>query len=199
MTTEGKRPHRVRFAGFVPFCKKYGRWWLLLGLESDGWGVFGGGPEVEDATPAETAVREAIEESHGLLDKGALQRAVSHGPVLATRHAIIYAVAVPWHLSESMRSMFARQAGRLEANGCFEKKAAAWFALDDFEHPQSRQVSGARLRAPLPFNRNIASHLEAAWPNLEVASWSICALSKRERQMDKVCDRRQDLSLQPTS
>ena len=59
------RKHRrfggLRFAGFVPFTYNRGQWRLLLGREADGRGVFGGGPEQSDASPAHAAVREAQE------------------------------------------------------------------------------------------------------------------------------------------
>ena len=178
----------LRFAGFVPFTFYGGQWWLLLGREADGWGVFGGSPETSDLSPAHAAVREAREESHGLLLEPALWKGCRRGPLLLTPRAKIYGVPVPWRLKRQMNKTLLPQAQLLPTQGCFEKKEVKWFPLDLFcSSPRAKTVAGKKLRAPLPFSKEVTCSLIVGWADFNESFWRTSRLRRSAMAMDRAC------------
>ena len=187
---EGARKEncRLRFAGFVPFTWRSGQWWFLLGREADGWGVFGGGPENSDPSASHVAVREAREESHGLLLEPALWQGCRRGPLLLTPHAVIYGVPIPWRLKRYMNRVLLPQAELLPSHGCFEKKEVKWFPMHRFcAAPASKTIGGRKLRVPLPFTREVSCSLVLAWTDFDDCFWNEGRLCSSVSAMDEEC------------
>ena len=124
---------RLRFVGVLPFHRSQDRQWsVLLGLEEDGWGAFGGGPEDGDASMRQVAIREAVEESHGVLLRAQLDSTM-RGPVLWAAAAAFYAIRVPHKVQALMDNVFAQQSTRRPVGGCFEKRLTCWVPLESFQ------------------------------------------------------------------
>lgn len=197
MEDRGKEKYGLRFAGFVPFTWRSGKWWFLLGREADGWGVFGGGPESSDPSATHVAVREAREESHGLLLEPALWRGCRRGPLLLTPHAVIYGVPVPWRLQRNMNRVLLPHADLLPSHGCFEKKEAKWFPVDQFcSAPRSKIIEGTKLRVPLPFKKEVSCSLALAWEDFEDDFWNKARLCNGVSDMNDECFRNQGLQME---
>jgi len=129
----------VRFAGFLPCALDAdGQCWLLLGREGDGWGAFGGGPEPGERA-YETAVREAWEESGGVLWPALLSVATRRGPVIHSHGCCIYLISRPWECQEQINSVLSAQLGRHTEPQFQEKLESKWFRLRDLQ----------RMRLPL--------------------------------------------------
>lgn len=138
----------LRFVGLLP-CHRGadGRWSVLLGLEEDGWGAFGGGPEKRDKSLRQVAIREAVEESHGVLLRAQLAKTM-RGPLLKTGAAAFYAARVPRRVSPLMDALFAQHVARAPKDGCFEKLLTCWLPLASFADGTCTQLlEGAARRA----------------------------------------------------
>ena len=149
-------PATLRFSGFLPLCYKKDNWWMLLGEESDGWGAFGGGPEPSDEGDCRaTAIREAVEESHGVLSIDAMAKAVRHcRPLVCSDKAVVFGVVVPWGTSNRLNRLLYSQRAYAPIGGCFEKKSVLWLPLTDLQYEQRKHrkyyyIKDLKLRAPL--------------------------------------------------
>ena len=193
-TGRGSGP--LRFAGFLPLCLFNGRWWALLGKEADGWGAFGGGPEAtEQGEPSQTAIREAVEESHGVLSPIALQEAVAATyPLLLTARAAVYGVVVPRVVLSRMQKTFAKLRHMQPSGGCYEKTDAALVPLRFLRNKRqgrpARAVRGRPLRAPLDIDEE-ASHVRQALSSLQAAfdaeHWDAQSCARRVGQQSRHC------------
>lgn len=129
---------------------------MLLGEEFDGWGAFGGGPEPSDEGDFRiTAIREAIEESHGILSIDAMAKAASHcRPLVRSDKVVVYGVVVPWDTSDNLNQLLHTRRAHKPVGGCFEKKSALWLPLHDICNEQRKSdkcyyIRNLKLRAPL--------------------------------------------------
>ena len=188
----------LRFAGFLPVTRHRRDWWVLLGKEHDGWGVFGGGPEAEDGgDPVRTAVREAHEESHGLLLMACLEAAArAVPPLIQERRACIFGVYVPWSLCRRLNAVLRRQQddGMKPLRGCYEKTQVLWV--------RARALAGILLplRHRLLLNLDedtTAQNLARLKKKFQKEEWSEEILRVSETNMTKLCAALRPLAQEP--
>ena len=198
--TKRQSPPRPRFvfAGFLPLCHQDGEWWMLLGQEKDEdrleWGAFGGGPDPGETDASQTAVREATEESHGLLARKALEKSLKGGPLVRTPKAVIYGVVVPSDMDARMNATFATQTGREPIGGCYEKLHASWMPLKALysvkKHRAVRAIEGRRLRAPMPISTaspTVQETLQRLDHAYDESDWTEETLQRGVSRMDEAC------------
>lgn len=172
---------------------------MLLGKEMDekgpGWGAFGGGPEAGETTPGQTAVREAIEESHGILSRRALEKSLEDSAaLLRTSKAVVFGVIVPFDLDVRMNAIFDTQRELKPFEGCYEKLHAAWMPLKALYSLKKRRgalaVGGKRLRAPMPIlvaDPSVQETLQRLVHAYDEADWDEKTLQDGVDRMDKEC------------
>lgn len=135
--------NRIVFAGVIPYRTTQEGFQFLLGEESDGdgWCGFGGGPE-EGENTQEAAVREAWEESMGLLgSKKQLQKQIAaskwilKGDKGSNKQSIQYLIKIPHQVEGSFNQVVKYlgycNEGCFPRTGCYEKKRVKWFKLSD--------------------------------------------------------------------
>jgi hypothetical protein len=176
------------FSGFLPISYWQGTWWMLLGMEKDGWGAFGGGPEPSDGgCPRRTAEREAFEESHGALPLMALRQASCAPPLFSNARAHVFAVIVPNWLADVLNAIYETQNGQAPRNGCFEKRAARWAPLSAVRRPRS-SLPGMPLRARLHISRAAADQCIRALSNQPQARcWTTEMIARSVQERNKQC------------
>jgi len=176
----------LRFAGFLPVAEVNGEWSALLGLERGGWGAFGGGLDAADENdPSRTAIREALEESHGGLLRSELIAAerCQQQPLLRTRHAVVFAIVIPKTLHLSMNAVFAPFRYSLSTKGCFEKSRAQWFPLKKLS-VSKKFLSGHKLRAPITFSFEEKLPLFTSLSEIyESSRWTLDAIEQSMREI----------------
>lgn len=180
----------LRFAGFLPVAEVKGEWLALLGLERGGWGAFGGGLDSADENdPSRTAVREALEESHGGLLRSELVAAERCGqqPLLRTKHAVVFAIVIPKTLHLSLNAVFAHFRHSLPTKGCFEKSRAQWFPLKKLS-VSKKFLCGHKLRAPIVFSFEEKLPLLRSLSEIYTSSrWTLDAIEQSMRGITDQC------------
>jgi len=117
-----------------------------------GWG--GGGEACDEGDHRRTALREAVEESHGILSIVAITKAVNNRPLIRMNKAIVFGMFVPWGICDALNTLLSTQRKKQPIDGCFEKKTVRWIRWVDVENKQ-RKINGQyfindlKLRAPL--------------------------------------------------
>ena len=152
-----KGKSRLVFAGVIPYKIVNKEFYILLGEEGDGdgWCGFGGGPE-RGETPQETAVREAWEESMGLLGtKEQIKISIHNSDWILTGNkkdgtqSIQYLVDAPMGIDTSFNEVlkylnYCNQ-GCFPKTGCYEKSQVKWFKLRDI-------IASAQTKKHIPGN-----------------------------------------------
>lgn len=120
----------IFFAGFLPFTRKKGKWYVLLGEETDGFGPFGGSREEADKSYEETAIREAREESYGVFHEEDLKNGINAGILFEDGGAKIYTMKTDWKIARILNSVYRYQIEHAIPNQVIEKFRAKWIRLD---------------------------------------------------------------------
>lgn len=156
-------------AGIVPFARRHGKVYIVLGRESNDipfpdsgkWSDFGGGSHAAE-TEEECAAREGFEETMGLFgSKQELMEKITNCQA-TIRHFKYVSFIIEVDYDESLPKQFSTiyqytkdHNPQLiqQSNGLFEKDMIAWFPLEDFRR-QTSPMSELR-----PFYKGIIEKL----------------------------------------